>query len=101
MADSSASAQEGRPAEVVSPILRYENSETLQEVIRTVRRIGASVGTSGGIHVGVARFDVKALGNLIKIVKPQERLIEHAPGIGDARRARWCRGVVPDVLARG
>ena len=101
MADSSSSAREGRPAEVVSPILRYENSETLQEVIRTVRRIGASVGTSGGIHVGVARFDVKALGNLIKIVNKQGGSSSTPPGIGDARRARWCRGVVPDVLARG
>lgn len=102
MADSSLSAEKARQAEVVSPILRYEDIETLQEVIRAVRRAGARVDTSCGIHVHVdaARFDAKALRNLVKIVNKQERLIEHALGISDARRARWCRGVDADFLAK-
>ena len=94
MADSSLSAEKARQAEVVSPILRYEDIETLQEVIRAVRRAGARVDTSCGIHVHVdaARFDAKALRNLVKIVNKQERLIEHALGINDARRARSDEG---------
>ncbi|HBP20477.1 MAG TPA: amidoligase, partial [Planctomycetes bacterium] len=60
-------AEKARQAEVVSPILRYEDIETLQEVIRAVRRAGARVDTSCGIHVHVdaARFDAKALRNLV------------------------------------
>jgi hypothetical protein len=46
MADSSLSAEKARQAEVVSPILRYEDIETLQEVIRAVRRAGARVDTA-------------------------------------------------------
>lgn len=43
MADSSLNADRSRQAEVVSPILTYDDLETLQEVIRAVRRAGARV----------------------------------------------------------
>lgn len=58
MADSSLSAAKPLQAEVVSPILTYEDLAQLQE-----------------------------------IVNKQERLIEQALGISEARRARWCRGI--------
>ena len=95
MADSSLNADRSRQAEVVSPILTYDDLETLQEVIRAVRRAGARVDSSCGIHIHVdaARFDVGALRNLVKIVNKQEQLIEHALGITEARRSRWCRGI--------
>lgn len=50
MADSSLNADRSRQAEVVSPILTYDDLETLQEVIRAVRRAGARVDSSCGIH---------------------------------------------------
>ena len=95
MADSSLSTPKPLQAEVVSPILRYDDIPELQEVVRAVRRARARVDASTGIHLHVdaARFDVKALRNLVKIVNKQEALIEHALGISAARRARWCRGI--------
>ncbi len=95
MADSSLSAPKHLQAEVVSPILHYEDIAELQEVVRAVRRAGGRTDQSTGIHVHVEarRFDAKALRNLVKIVNKQERLIEHALGISQARRACWCRGI--------
>ena len=102
MADSSLSASTARQAEVVSPILRYEDIETLQEVVRAVRRAGAKVDSSCGIHVHVdaARFDAKSVRNLVKIFNKQEELIMHALQVSEQRRRRWCRGVNQDFLAK-
>jgi len=95
MADASLSAAKAYQAEVVSPILRYDDIPELQEVVRAVRKARAKVDHSTGIHIHVdaASFDARRVGNLIKIVNKQEALIEHAIGISDARRARWCRGI--------
>ena len=73
MADSSLSAAKHLQAEVVSPILTYDDIEELQEVVRAVRRARAKVDASCGIHIHVdaARFDAKALRNLVKIVRPR------------------------------
>jgi hypothetical protein len=50
MADSSLSAGRQYQAEVVSPVLRYEDILELQEVVRAVRQAGARVDASCGIH---------------------------------------------------
>ncbi len=102
MADSSLSASQRLQAEVVSPILRYEDIETLQRVIRAIRKARARVDSSCGIHIHVdaASFDAKALRNLVKIVNKQEALIEHALNISQDRRCRWCRGIDADFLAK-
>jgi len=102
MADSSLNAVFARQAEIVSPILRYEDIETLQEVVRAVRRAGAKVNSSCGIHVHVdgARFGAKAACNLVKLVNKQEPLIEHALGIDPGRRASFARGIDQRFLER-
>jgi hypothetical protein len=102
VADSSLSADHARQAEVVSPILTYDDIPRLQEVVRAVRACGAHTDSTCGIHVHVdgARFDAKALRNLVKIVHKQEDLIEHALGVTAARQMRWCRGVDQGFLAR-
>lgn len=101
MADASLSAPKDRQAEVVSPILCYDDIPELQEVVRAVRRVGGKVDRTTGIHVHVdaARFDARAIINLVKIVNKQERLIEHALGISEQRRSRWCRGIDAEFLA--
>lgn len=95
MADASLSAAKHLQSEVVSPVLDYDDLAELQQVVRAVRGAGAKVDSTCGIHVHVdaAGFDAGALRNLVKIVNKQERLIEHALGISQARRARWCRGI--------
>jgi len=63
-------------AEVVSPVLAYEDIPILQEVIRAVRRSGAKVDEKCGIHVHVdaTAFDGRTLGNLAKIIYKQGAL---------------------------
>ena len=88
--------------EVVSPILTYADLETLQEVVRSIRRAGARVDSSCGIHIHVdgARFDAKAVTNLVKMVHKQERLIESALGIQGSRLARYCKPIDAGFIRR-
>jgi hypothetical protein len=81
--------------EIVSPILTYADLPTLQAVVRAVRAAGARVDESCGVHVHVSseRFDARTLGNLVKLVHKQERLIEMSLGIQERRLGRYCRPV--------
>jgi hypothetical protein len=81
MSDSSISGNSyGLDAEVVSPVLRYSDLETLQQVVRAIRKCGARVDTSCGIHIhiGADAFTTKALNNLMKIVYKQENILYRA-----------------------
>ena len=95
MADSSLSASRDLQAEIVSPILRYDDIETLQEIIRAARRVGAQVDASCGIHIHIdaARFSPKAIRNMVKIFNKQEELIMHALSVSQERQRRWCKGI--------
>ncbi|ACY13354.1 amidoligase family protein [Haliangium ochraceum] len=100
MADASLRAPKHEQAEIVSPILHYADIETLQQIVRAVRRAGSRVNDSCGIHIHIdgARFDAKALRNLVKMTNKQEELIEHALGISAMRRRQYCRGVDQNFL---
>lgn len=73
----------GRMAEVVSPVLRYSDMETLQQVVRAIRKCGARVDESCGIHIhlGADSFTTKAMTNLLKIAYKQEDILYAALGI--------------------
>lgn len=102
MADSSLNAPKRLQAEIVSPILRYQDIPELQEIVRAVRRAGAKTNASCGVHIHVdaARFDARAVGNLVKIVNKQEELITQALGIEPGRLSRYCRGVNQEFLRK-
>jgi hypothetical protein len=91
-----------RNAEIVSPILRYEDIETLQNIVRAVRAAGAKVDESCGIHchLDAARFDAAAVTRFVKMYNKQEELIMHALGVCTRRRAAFCKEVDPNFLAR-
>lgn len=93
--DGSLHSPNGQHAEIVSPILVYDDLEPLQAIIRAVRTAGAQVNNSTGIHIHVdaSRFDARAIANLVKTVHKQEPLIEHALGINPMRLSRYCRGI--------
>jgi hypothetical protein len=101
VADGSLSGGE-RSGEIVSPILGYDEVDSLQQVVRAVRHAGGRADASCGIHVHVdgARFDARAVTNLVKMVHKQERLIEKALGISDSRLSRYCRPVDVEFLGR-
>ena len=96
---------EGPPeerTEFVSPICRWEDIETVQELVRKLRAAGAKAHTSCGVHVHIGRgqHTPRTLRNLVNLVNAKEDLLTQALGISPERRARWCQAVDPDFLAR-
>ena len=63
--------------EVVSPICKYEDIETVQQLIRELRKGGAKVNDSCGIHIHVdaSRHDPKTLRNVVNIMASKEDLL--------------------------
>lgn len=94
----------GTSVEFVSPPLRYDDIETLQEVVREIRAAGFKVNESCGIHVHVGtktldgeEMSGKALKILAKTMKAKERIIKRAT---KRVASRWCRDLSDDVVAR-
>jgi hypothetical protein len=88
--------------EIVSPILTYADLEPLQEVVREVRKAGARVDSSCGIHVhvGAESFDARAVANLVKMMNKHELIIEKALGVSEARLVRYCKRVDQAMMQR-
>ena len=92
-------ARDGRSAstlykvEVVSPICHYEDIETIQELVRKLRREGACVNRSCGIHIHVdaAPHSVKTLRNLVNIMVSKEDLLYKALAVDVAREDHYCQ----------
>lgn len=63
--------------EVVSPICRYEDMETVQEIVRTLRKAGAKVNPSCGIHIHVdaSAHTPQTLRNISNIMASKEDLL--------------------------
>ena len=89
-------------AEVVSPILRYDDLQKLQDVVRAIRKCGAVVDEKCGmhIHVDASTFDGRTLGNLAKIVYKQEPLILVALGVSRSRLAQYTKPMSADLIAK-
>ena len=88
-------------AEIVSPVLTYDDIPQLQEVTRAVRRAGCKVDSRCGLHIHVdgAIFDSRKLCNLAKTFYKQEELILHALGVHPERQ-RYCRRLSDDFIQR-
>lgn len=85
--------------ELVTPILFYDDIETLQEIIRVLRTSGAKANSSCGIHVHVdgANHDCKSLRRLVNVFTARQDLIYDALNIG-ARANRWCKKTDPKLF---
>ena len=81
--------------EMVSPICRYEDIVTVQELIRKLREAGAFANKSCGIHVHIdaSPFDARTLRNITNIMAAKEDLIYKALQVSVARQHRWCQPV--------
>ena len=81
--------------EVVTPILRWEDMATLQEVVRALRKAGAKAtsDTSQHIHIGAQSFNPAQIANFAKIFYKQEELILKSLGTpaGPLRQAHRSR----------
>lgn len=88
--------------EVVSPILSYDDIPKLQELVRTLRKAGALVNSSCGIHIHVEaeQFTPKTLRNLVNLMASKEDMIYHALQIDPIREGRYCQKTDGTFLAK-
>ena len=81
--------------ELVTPVLTYEKDiETLQEVVRTLRKAGAFTNDSCGIHIHLdgKGHTVRSLRNFISIIYARNDLFYRALGV-NSERARYCQSL--------
>lgn len=86
------SAGDSYSVEFVSPICRYEDIETIQELTRKLRTAGAKVNDSCGIHVHVdaSTHTPKTLRNIVNIMASKEDLLYKSLQI-KVDRERYCK----------
>lgn len=79
--------------ELVTPILNYDDIETLQKIVRKIRKAGAVVNPSCGlhIHIGAQDFTAKTIRNLVNNVASKEDLLIHALKVHENRLGDYCR----------
>ena len=102
MSDSSIRVQSGEACELVTPILHYEDIETLQELVRRLRRAGArsdySLRCGVHIHIGAQGHTPQSLRNLANIMASHETLIAEAIRVDRDRMNTYCQTVDPAFL---
>lgn len=100
--DVSISGPDSQKCELVTPILKYDDIELLQELIRRLRKAGAishaGVGAGVHIHIGAQGHTAQTLRNLANIMASHEQLIAEAIKIDSYRMNRYCRTVNPNFL---
>ena len=106
--DCSIHGNDDEKCELVTPILNYEDIETLQGLLRALRKAGAQSSASRGcgvhIHVGIKSeagdHTTKTLTNLANIMAAHEEQIGRAIKIDEGRTENYCRTVNPEFLKR-
>lgn len=78
--------------EIVSPICSYADIETIQELIRKLRKAGAIANDSCGIHIHINAepHTAKSLKNIANIVASKEDLLFKALGV-NGNREHYCK----------
>ena len=91
----------GTHAEVVTPILKMADLETLQKILRALRAAGAKASQRCGahVHVGAADLNARQLANLVKVFYRQEKLIVNACKVKRSRM-NFAQFTADDFLAR-
>ncbi len=102
--DSSIQGPDDKKCEMVSAVLRYDDLEMLQGLIRALRRAGAKSCPSRGcgvhIHIGSDGHTPQSIRNLVNLMASHEKQLTKAIEIGSWRQERYCRTVDPDFLKR-
>lgn len=100
--DVSIAGCDAEKCELVTPILKYEDIETLQELVRKLRKAGAishaGIGAGVHIHIGANGHTPQTLRNLANLMASHERLIADALKIDQGRMNRYCRTVNPQFI---
>lgn len=93
MSDSSIRADDyQKRCELVTPILRWNDIETLQKIVRELRHAGAKVNDSCGLHVHIGASDMTAaqIRHLVNIVASREDIFYNALKVHENRKD-YCR----------
>lgn len=85
--------------EFVTPVLKYEDLDTLQAIIRKFREIGGVPHASCGIHIHVdgANHTATSLRRLVNFMYSRQEIIYDALAVG-SRKNRWCLPVCKNLL---
>ena len=87
---------------MVTPILKWDDIENLQAVVRELRKAGAKTPncTSQHVHIGVRDFTAKQIANFVRIWYKQEELILKALGTLPSRLVHYTRPTDREFIAR-
>ena len=100
--DSSIAGPDDERCEMVTPILTYADMETLQELVRRLRKAGAKSDATRGcgvhIHIGAKGHTAQTLRNLANIMASHESLLADALSLDHYRMSRYCRTVSPRFI---
>lgn len=102
--DVSIQGPDSEKCELVTPILRYEDIETLQELCRRLRKAGAKSDATRGcgvhIHIGANGHTAQTLRNLANIMASHEELLVDALKLerNSIRYGHYCKPVNPAFL---
>ena len=100
--DGSIHGPDSEKCEMVTPILTYADMDTLQGLVRHLRKAGAKSDATRGcgvhIHIGAKGHDAKSLWNLANIMASHERLLADALNLDRGRMSHYCKTVNPTFL---
>ena len=100
--DSSIAGPDDERCEMVTPILTYADMDTLQELVRRLRKAGAKSDATRGcgvhIHIGAKGHTAQTLRNLANIMASHESLLADALALDRGRMSSYCRTVDPRFL---
>ena len=102
--DVSIDGDAAHKCEMVTPILKYEDMETLQELVRQLRHAGAKSDATRGcgvhIHIGADGHNATTLRNLVNMMYNHEDVITKALWLGRNRVHTYCKPVNKTFLTR-
>lgn len=100
--DVSIAGLDDEKCEMVTPILKYEDIDALQEIIRILRKAGAKSDATRmcgvHIHIGANGHTPKTMRNLTNIMASHESLLAESLEIDRSRIGRYCKTVDPRFL---
>ena len=100
--DVSIEGPDSEKCEMVTPILTYADMDTLQELVRRLRKAGAKSDYTRGcgvhIHIGANGHTAQTLRNLANIMASHESLLADALALDHYRMSRYCRTVNPRFI---
>ena len=87
--------------EFVTPICTYNDIEVIQEIARALKKAGAMVNESTGIHIHIdaSTHTARSLKNITSIMASKESLLFKALQTTSDRMNKWCKKVDSKLIS--